>query len=156
MLIFTFVYKGNKKEKKEEKLTIFGVVFVAFILALAPTIVIALAIFVLISSTSAINMLFSLHINMKQLITFVISFTIYLFSIDNIVEMIVKHIVGKNKLYFATLLLIRVLVGYVIGLILGLNQFNSLVIAAGITIIVLLIEVFYELNEKKKVKDSKD
>lgn len=154
LLIFTFVYKDNKKEDTEKKLNGFALLFVACLLALAPTAVIALILLVLLSSTSAVNMLFSLQISTKQLILLVISFIIYWFSIDSLIEMVVKHIVGKNPLYYLLLLCIRIFAAYTIGLFIGLNQLNSLTIASGITIIVLLIEGLYELHEKKKGESS--
>ncbi|MBO0992552.1 hypothetical protein [Bacillus sp. SD088] len=154
LLIYTIVYKENKKEDREKKLNGFGLLFVACLLALAPTAVIALVLFVLLSSTSAVNMLFSLQISTKQLIILVISFIIYWFSLDSLIEIIVKHIVGKNPFYYILLLCIRIFAAYTIGLFIGLNQLNNFAIATGATMIVLLIEILYELHEKKKDESS--
>ncbi len=150
MLIFKLVYSGNKEESEKEKLGFFGVIFVVFLLALLPTAAIAFFLFVLLGSTNAINTLFSLQIGTKQVIFLAISLFVYLFSIDSIIEIVVKHIVGQRVFYFFIMMLIRILASYTIGLFIGLNQNNSLIIAAGVSFIIFLFEVLYFMKTKQK------
>lgn len=154
LLLFIFIYKGNKKESETEKISFFLVIVVAGLLALAPTIVITIILFVLLGSTTAINMLFTLQIDMKQLILLAVFLLIYLFSIDSIIESIIKYIVRVNIFYFIILLFIRILAIYIIGLALGLDQTTSFIIASGVSLIVLILEVLYHLSEKNKETSS--
>ncbi|MGY0691895.1 hypothetical protein ACW2QC_03775 [Virgibacillus sp. FSP13] len=131
-------------------MNLFLVLFVAMVLALLPTVAIGLVLFVLLSSTSAVNMIFSLHVGNDQLIMFAISLLVYLFSIDSLLELIVKHVVGKNLLYFIALLLIRTLAAYTIGKIIGLDQTISFTIAAGVAFIIFLFECLYYSRGLKK------
>jgi|SRR5690625_2423371 len=157
LLIFKLVYSGNKEESESDKLNFPSVVFVGCLLALLPTAAIAFIIFVLLGSTSAVNVIFSLEISRNQLIILAISLFIYLFSIDSIIEIIVEYIVGKNNtFYFSILLLIRIVAFYLIGFFIGLSQSNSFTMAVGITVIIFLIEVFYHLREKNKEKDLRE
>lgn len=153
MLLFKLVYSGNKQEPEDEKINLFLVIFVAFLLALFPTVAIALVLFVLLGSTSAVNMAFSLNISTNQLIMFAIALLVYLFSIDSIIELIVKHILGKNILYYAALLLIRIGAVHTIGTFMGLNQTISITIATGVAFIIFLIEILNHLKEKGKERD---
>ncbi|MFS0647162.1 hypothetical protein [Siminovitchia sp. 179-K 8D1 HS] len=147
-LIFILVFKGNQKEPEQEKLNFFLVILVTFLIALFPTAAIALILFALFGSVSAVNMLFSLHISKNELIMLAIALIVYLFTIDNLIEVIVKHIIGKNILYFMIMLLIRILASYAIGKAIGINQTNSFMISSGVAFIILLIEVLYHLRER--------
>lgn len=73
-LVFKLVYSGNKEETEEGKLNFFLVIFVSFLLALLPTAAIGLMLFVLLGSANTVNMVFSLNINLNQLIVLTISF----------------------------------------------------------------------------------
>lgn len=154
LLLFIFIYKGNKNESETEKISSFLVIVVAGLLALAPTAVITVILFVLLGSTTAINMMFTLEIDMKQLILLAVFLLIYLFSIDSIIESVIKYIVRVNIFFYIILLLIRILVIYIIGLALGLDQTTSFIIASGVSLIVLILEVLYHLNEKNKEASS--
>lgn len=101
LLISTFVYKNNKKEPEEKRGGLLLVIVTAFFLALAPTVVIALILFVLLGSVATVNMLFLLQISTKQLILISISLLVYLFSIDSMIEIAIKHILGKNIFYYS-------------------------------------------------------
>lgn len=153
--IFTFklVYSGNKTASNDEKLSIFGVCFIVTLLALLPTATIAFIIFVLLGSTNVVNMLFSLQIGVNEIIIFVIGLLVYLFSLDSLIELIVKQIVGKNMFYFILLFLIRTLASYAIGLLIDLDQTNSFIIGAGVAFMIGLVEVLYYMREKEKGKN---
>ncbi|RYG72942.1 hypothetical protein EU245_08345 [Lentibacillus lipolyticus] len=153
LLILKLVYSGNKQEPEEEKLGFFLVVLVTVMLTLLPTAVIGLVLFVLIGSANTVNMIFSLDLSANQLIVLAISFLVYSFTIDSIMEILVKHIVRKHLVYYSALLLIRTGAFYVIGKVIGLDQKVSFIIAAGVSLIILLMESLYNLREKNKQKD---
>lgn len=150
LLIFTFIYKDNKKEPVEKRGNLFLVIVTAFLLALAPTVVFALFLFVILGSSSVVNMLFSLHISTKLLILLSVFLLIYLFTVDSIIEIILKHILGKNMFYMIILLLIRMLAFYAIGLAIGVKQPSSFKIAIGVSLIIFVLEILYGMNEKNK------
>lgn len=149
LLILKMVYSGNKEESEENKMNLFLVILVTFLLALLPTLAIAIILFVLIGSVSSIKLLFSLDISTSQLILLAISLFIYLFTLDNLVETFLRYLIGKKILNYVMLLLIRILVFYLIGLAIGLKETNSFTIAAGVAIIICLIEAS-QLARKKR------
>lgn len=153
-LVFKLVYSGNKEETEEEKLNFFLVIFVSFLLALLPTAAIGLMLFVLLGSANTVNMVFSLNINLNQLIVLTISFFVYLFTIDSIIEIVVKHILGKNIFYYSMLLLIRIGAFYLIGDLVGLTQTINVTFSIGVALLILFIEILYNLREKYKNKES--
>ena len=155
LLIFKFIYNENRKEPKEEKANIFMVIFISLFFSLLITGTLGLSIFVLIGSTNIVNIMFSLNISMNELIILAISFFVYLFFLDDILEIIVEHIVGKNIYYTIVLILIRIGIFYVIGNIVGLAQTVSITIATGVTFIIFLIEVLSHLRESNKQKNFK-
>lgn len=153
-LVFKLVYSGNKEETEEGKLNFFLVIFVSFLLALLPTAAIGLMLFVLLGSANTVNMVFSLNINLNQLIVLTISFFVYLFTIDSIIEIVVKHILGKNIFYYSMLLLIRIGAFYLIGDLVGLTQTINVTFSIGVALLILFIEILYNLREKYKNKES--
>lgn len=79
-----------------------------------------------------------------------ISFLIYLFVIDDLIEFIVKYIVGENIFYHVVILLIRTTIFYWIGAFTSLSQTVRATTAAGVAVIILIIESLYRLREKQK------
>ncbi|WP_029270919.1 hypothetical protein [Virgibacillus alimentarius] len=156
LLIFKLVYNGNKQEPEGEKIGFFMVIFVTVMLALLPTAAVGLMLFLLLGSANAVNMIFSLNLSVDQLVVLAICFLVYSFIIESIIEIIVKYILGENVFYHSTVLLIRIGVFYVIGKGIGLNPKVSFFIAAGVAIMILLIETLYNWREKNKQKDLKD
>ena len=154
LLLFKLVYSGNKEESQDEKLNFFLVVLVSFLLALLPTAAIGIILFVILGSANTVNMLFSLHISLNQLVVLAISFLVYLFTIDSIVEIVVKHIVGKGIFYYTVILLIRIGVFYIIGNWVGLIHTVNVTFSTGVALIILLIEVLYNLREKHKSEEN--
>ncbi len=65
-----------------------------------------------------------------------------------------KYILGKTIFCYSVLLLMRIVVFYVIGRLIGLNETVSITVAAGVTFIILLIEALYNLREKNKYNDK--
>lgn len=150
IMFFLFIYNGEKKELEMKIADIFPVIIAAFALALIPTAVIALIIFVLIGSTNVVNFLFSLNISMNKLIIMALSLCAYLLIIDGIVETVLKLIVGENIFQLMILLLIHIFAFYIIGLLVGLSQLNSFIIALGVALIIFTFEILYDKMEKSK------
>ena len=148
LLLFKLVYNGNKEESEEEKLNFVLVILVSILLALLPTAAIGLILFVVLGSANTVNMVFSLNISLNQLIVLAISFLVYLFTVDSIVEIAVKHILGKNIFYYSVILLIRIGVFYMIGELVDLTQTVSVTFSTGMAFIILLIEILYNLRKK--------
>lgn len=150
VLILAFVYKSNQKEPEEEKMSIWMVWFVSLLLALTPTVAIAIILLTILGSANVVDMLFSLQLSMNQLIMLTIFILIYLFTIDSIVEIVVKYIVGKRIMYYVIILLSRTFVFYWIALLLKINQMNSFIIAIGVALIILILELLYHGRKKNK------
>ena len=155
LLLFKLVYSGNKEESQDEKLNFFLVVLVSFLLALLPTAAIGIILFVILGSANTVNMLFSLHISLNQLVVLAISFLVYLFTIDSIVEIVVKHIVGKNIFYYSVILFTRIGIFYIIGNLVGLIHRVNVTFSTGVALIILLIKVLYNLREKHKSEENR-
>ncbi|WP_240377166.1 hypothetical protein [Bacillus piscicola] len=156
LLIFKLVYSGNKEETKEEKINFLQVLFVTGLLALLPTIAIGLIVFALLGSAHAVNMIFSLQVSTSQLIVLAVSFFVYLFTVDSVIEIIVEYIIGKNIVSNLTMLLIRIGVFYLIGAFAGLDQTVNITIAAGIGLIILIVETLYNWREKNKANNVEE
>lgn len=150
LLFFKLIYNSEKKELEMKKANLFDVIIAALALALIPTVVITLIIFVLLGSTNVVNFLFSLNISMNKLIIMAISLCVYLLSIDGIIEIAVKLIVGENIFCFIIMSLIHILAFYMIGLVIGLSQLNSFIIASGVALIIFIFEVLYDKMENSK------
>src|SRR5699024_10544738 len=137
LLLFKLVYNGNKEESEEEKLNFVLVILVSILLALFPTAAFGLILFVVLVSATIVIMVFFLNISLNQLIVLAISFLVYLFTVDSIVEIAVKHILGKNIFYYSVILLIRIGVFYMIGELVGLTQTVSVTFSTGMAFIIL-------------------
>ena len=152
LLIFAFIFRSNKQESEEEKTSGFMVIFVSFLFSLVITGTIGLILFAIFGSTSLVNSLFSLHISTNQLVVVTIAFFIYLFTLDNLLEWIVKWIISKNLFYTSLLAFLRIGIFYAIANLVGLTQSVSITIAAGVAFILLFIEVSYEWRQKSKME----
>ncbi|MCM3584705.1 hypothetical protein M3182_02965 [Mesobacillus maritimus] len=152
LLIFAFIFRSNKQESEEEKTSGFMVIFVSILFSLVITGTIGLILFAIFGSTSLVNSLFSLHISTNQLVVVTIAFFIYLFTLDNLLEWIVKWIIGKNLFYTSLLAFLRIGIFYAIANLVGLTQNVSITIAAGVAFILLFIEVSYEWRKKSKME----
>ncbi|WP_416147608.1 hypothetical protein ACM26V_15375 [Salipaludibacillus sp. HK11] len=150
--IAAFIYTQNKKESEKEKMGLFLLLFVAGLIALAPTAVIAVFLFALLGSANVLDTLFSLGFSRNQLITLTIFILVYLFTIDSVIEKLVEYITGKNKITFFLVLLSRIFAFHMIGLIIGVQQANSFIIAVGVALIIMLLEILYLYREKQSAK----
>ncbi|AIF42871.1 hypothetical protein X953_06280 [Virgibacillus sp. SK37] len=150
LLMFIFIYRSNKNETGEEHMGLVMVTVVSALLALAPTALFAIILFALVGSANVVDRVFSLHVNITDIIFFSIGVLVYLFTIDSIIEAIVKYLVGKNGFDHAIVLLTRVGAFYFIGLFIGLDQTSSFVIGGGVATIILVLELLFKLRKNKQ------
>ncbi|WHX24514.1 hypothetical protein QNH47_09910 [Virgibacillus halodenitrificans] len=66
------------------------------------------------------------------------------------IEAIVKYLVGKTSFDHAIILLTRVGAFYFIGLLIGLDQTNSIVVGGGVALIILVLELLFKLRENNR------
>lgn len=150
ILFFKMVSKGNKQESGEEKLGVWGLLFVVFMLTLIPVVLVAFIVVVLLGSTNVINLIFSLDISTKQIIYLAIALFIYLFTLDNIFQMVGELLIGKGIGSIVLMLLIRTFAFYLLMLFIGLNQTSGFTMAIGVAIIIALMEVTFYFKEREK------
>ncbi|WP_164669978.1 hypothetical protein [Virgibacillus doumboii] len=153
LLLFIWIFKGEKEEIKKKKGKVFAAIAAAFILGLAPTVVIALLLFALFGSTNIANTMFSLDVNTSKLMLLTVVLVIYLYTVDSFFSVLIQHITGKGKdiFYHIAILLIRILAFYTIGLIIGLSQTSNFIIAVVASCIIFFID---NLKGKNKAKES--
>jgi len=150
LLLFILVYHGNKTEPENEKQGLIGVIFVAALLALLPTAVIALFLFILLGSANIVSTVFSLQISGKQLIILAVSLLIYLFTVDSIIEMILKQLLSKPVQLHILMLLVRIFAFHWIGQTIGIPQQSSFILAAGLAFVIFAAETALSFKERKK------
>ena len=108
LLFFIFINRGNRRESEEERLSIPMTGFVAFILSVIPVFIAAFFLFVVFGSANVINMLFSLEISKSQLLLLSTIYLIYLFSLDNLFQVLIKVITNNVFLFYLILLWLRI------------------------------------------------
>lgn len=82
---------------------------------------------------------------------FTLSLFVYLYTIDSIIAVLIKHILGIESIFnYIILLFVRILFFYFIGLLVGLNQLNNFIIAVIIAFLIFLFEFFKFLNTAKE------
>ncbi|NBJ67878.1 MULTISPECIES: hypothetical protein [Clostridia] len=154
VLLFSVLYGwmliSEKKENKLKKGGILGLTIAAFFLALLITLVLGLGLFTLFGSIKITNTLFGLELNMKQIGVVFIAYLIFLLTVDNVIDFLVKHIIGENLFYPIFLLLIRTFTLHMIGLIIGIQQTSSFIIAGVVAFIIFLIEIYAILRQGAK------
>lgn len=148
--ILILILKGEKDELLRDKRKIFPAIMTAFILALAPTVVITVVVFTLFGSTTLVNNLFSLNISINQLMFLTVSMLIYLYTIDSFISVLVEYIMGKNVFNNIVLLFIRIIAFYYLGSIFSLNYTSNLIISFVVAFIIFLYELLkfqYDIKE---------
>ncbi|MBU8565386.1 hypothetical protein KM914_02850 [Virgibacillus pantothenticus] len=149
-VLFGWMLISEKKEDKLNRSSILGLTIAAFFLALLITLVLGLGLFTLFGSIKMTNTLFDLELNMKQVGFVFIAYLIFLSTVDNVIDFLVKHIIGENLFYLIFLLLIRTFILHMIGLIIGIQQTSSFIIAGVVSFIIFLIEIYAILRKGAK------
>ena len=147
ILLFWFFHHENKKEKEKDSLL--KLLLAATFFSVILTVVFVFFLFLIIGSTTVIDTLFSLHINTNQLIAIGISFLIYWFTIDNILEMLFEYLLGENAYAILSLAPTRMATFYIIGIILNLNNTVNMTISIGISLILLTIDMLFFFRKER-------
>ncbi|MGP4072737.1 hypothetical protein ACTWQB_09310 [Piscibacillus sp. B03] len=151
LFIFLFIKKENIKEPNDKKLNMFGVTLVSLLLALIPTAVFGIILLTLLGSSILIDHAFSLNIDIQQLIILAISLFIYFYSLDRLIEILLKYLFGENLLYQAAVFLTRGIVIFTITQLIGLGQTSGLTLSIGLVIIVMILEKLYDSSGMESV-----
>lgn len=149
-LIFTFIYRENKKESPAEKMGLGGTILVASLLSLPILILMGGVLFLLLGSANTVNWVFSLNISTGTLVGFVFALLIYLFTIDSVIGLFIDIIVKPPNIRLLISFISRCFGFYIIGLFFHFTDNVSIALAAGIALIVSIIELLYNLSKKRK------
>src|SRR5699024_8657529 len=134
-LIFLFIYTSNKKEDEAERGGLGIIMITSAILSLAPAVVIASFLFIVFGSANMVDILFSLDVQTNQLIIMSISLFIYLMTFDNLIDAIVKHILGENITKFIVMAFLRIFAFYFIGALISVGHDTNIMISTGVSVI---------------------
>ena len=139
ILLLCAFRSDNKKEKVKDSfmLLVIGTALFSAVITAA----LAFLLFLIIGSTSIIDSLFSLNINMNQIIIISISIFIYWITLDNIFENLFEYIFGKNLFALLFLALARITAFYIMGNILKLDETINMTISIGVSLILLLFDM---------------
>lgn len=137
-----WILKSEKEELKEKRARFHHVLGTALILAIVPTVILALIIFALFGSVNIVNTLFSFDISAKRLTLLTLALLIYLFTLDYLVEKSIEIIVEKNIAYTIILFLTRVFAFYMIGFLFNLKQISNFILASGAALIIFLFDIY--------------
>lgn len=151
LILFWFTYHENKKEEKKDGLL--TLLVVAGIFSVIITFVFALFLFLIMGSTSVIDIMFSLELTTNQLLVIGISFLIYWFTIDNILGKFFEYLLGENIYALLALAISRLVSFYMIGILIKLNEVMNMTISIGVSIILLSIEALYFLRKKAMIEE---
>ncbi|MFD2706743.1 hypothetical protein [Salibacterium lacus] len=147
--LFATIVIVSSKEEKHRKPKIVSTLAIACVLAIFPTAVLALFLFAMLGSSVFVQQLFSLDVSFQQILTITVCLFIYWYTVDSIIEKIVQHVMGPAMLHRVVVLLTRIFAFYTIGAITGINQTSSLLIAAAVSLLLLLIELIFADKEQK-------
>lgn len=147
-LIFPMVFKGEQKEKPDDKASIWLVSFVSFLLALLITAIFGGLALVLLGTLNVANVMFSIDVSASKLIVLTVCYFIYLFTIESVPETIINFLISIKLFQQILLALVRILVFGMIAALVGLNYEQSLLIATGSAIVLLIIELLYDFKQK--------
>lgn len=147
-LIFPMVFKGERKEKPDDKASIWLVSFVSFLLALLITAIFGGLALVLLGTLNVANVMFSIDVWASKLIVLTVCYFIYLFTIESVPETIINFLISIKLFQQILLALVRILVFGMIAALVGLNYEQSLLIATGSAIVLLIIELLYDFKQK--------
>ena len=148
IFIFPMVFKGERKEKPDDKASIWLVSFVSFLLALLITAIFGGLALVLLGTLNVANVMFSIDVSASKLIVLTVCYFIYLFTIESVPETIINFLISIKLFQQILLALVRILVFGMIAALVGLNYEQSLLIATGSAIVLLIIELLYDFKQK--------
>lgn len=149
--IYAFIRRSERQDPQGKGPGIIAIT--SALLALPVAAMMGGILFALAGSVQVVGWLFDLEISSGKVGIFVIAVLVYLFSIDSLVEIFLKSVMGKSVTGKLVLLFTRVLAFYIIGLIVGAQDGTALPVAAGLAVMLLMMETLFRLL-KKSGKDS--
>ncbi|WP_026561454.1 hypothetical protein [Bacillus sp. J37] len=151
LILFWFTHHENQKEEKKDRLL--TLLIVAGMFSVIITFVFVLFLFLIMGSTSVIDIMFSLELTTNQLLVIGISFLIYWFTIDHILGKVFEYVLGENIYAIIALAVSRVVSFNMIGMFIKLNEVMNMTISIGVSLILLSIEMLYVLRKKEMIED---
>src|SRR5690606_17379214 len=142
-----FFRRENKKEDDKDNMAV--LIGVSILFSLIITLAIGFLLLLIVGSITALNTVFSLNISVNQMILIAVSFLIYWFTLDYIFEATFEHIFGENWIAVFSLTLSRIAAFYIIGILFHLNEPINLVVAVGVPLIIVVLDILSLLKTKK-------
>lgn len=149
VLLSIWIRKSNRKDETEERMSVVLIMGVAGVFALLLTGVAAFFWFLFLGSTNVINTLFSLEISKKDLLLMSVVYLVFIFTLDNIFQVLVKLLTSQKYMFYFLMLWIRMVAFYLIGDFFSLTHYTNIVISGGVALIWSLLELLYEWKTKK-------
>ena len=151
--IFAFIRRSERQEPEGEGKGPGIIAITSVLLALPVAAMMGGILFALAGSVQVVGWLFDLEMSPGKVGIFVIGVLVYLFTVDSLIELFLKSVMGKSVMVKWVLLFTRVLAFYGIGLLVGAQDQTALPVAAGLAVMLLVIESLFRLL-KKSGKDS--
>ena len=151
--IFAFIRRSERQEPEGEGKGPGIIAITSVLLALPVAAMMGGILFALAGSVQVVGWLFDLEMSPGKVGIFVIGVLVYLFTVDSLIELFLKSVMGKSVMVKWVLLFTRVLAFYGIGLLVGAQDGTALPVAAGLAVMLLVIESLFRLL-KKSGKDS--
>ncbi|KZE38705.1 hypothetical protein AV656_07320 [Bhargavaea cecembensis] len=148
LAIFSFI-RGSERQEPEGQGKGAGIIAITSVLLALPVAgMMGGILFALAGSVQVVGWLFNLEMSPGKVGVFVIAVLVYLFTIDSLVELFLKSVMGKSLTGKLVLLFTRVLAFYGIGLLVGAQEQTALPVAAGLAVMLLVIETLFRLLKK--------
>lgn len=149
VLLSIWIRKSNRKDETEERMSVVLIMGVAGVFALLLTGVAAFFWFLFLGSTNVINTLFSLDLSKRELLLMSVVYLVFIFTLDNIFQVLVKLLTSQKYMFYFLMLWIRMVAFYLIGDFFSLTHYTNIVISGGVALIWSLLELLYEWKTKK-------
>ncbi|MCW1927295.1 hypothetical protein [Bhargavaea beijingensis] len=144
--IYSFIRRSERRDPEGKGPGIIAVT--SALLALPVAAVMGGILFALAGSVQVVGWLFDLELSPGKVGIFAIAVLVYLFSADSLIELFLKSVMGKSAAGKWVLLFTRVLAFYGIGLLVGAEDQTALPVAAGLAVMLLVMEVLFHLLKK--------
>lgn len=146
--IFAFIRRSERQEPEGERKGPGIIAVTSVLLALPVAAMMGGILFALAGSVQVVGWLFDLEMSPARVGVFVIAVLVYLFTIDSLIELFLKSVMGKSMMGKLVLLFTRVLAFYAIGLIVGSQDRTAIPVAAGLAVMLLVFEALFRLLKK--------
>jgi hypothetical protein len=146
--IFAFIRRSERQEPGGTGKGAGIIAITSVLLALPVAAMMGGILFALAGSVQVVGWLFDLEMSPGKVGIFVIAVLVYLFTIDSLIELFLKSVMGKSVTGKLVLLFTRVLAFYGIGLLVGAQDQTALPVASGLAVMLLVMETLFQLLKK--------